>query len=372
MARRRFTDEQEAQIAQEYLDGTSSTELAKKYKCDQSTIAGAIRRQGHEMRQQGINADEEQKILRLYTEKGMGTAQIARQLHHDPVGVSDVLRKHGIWVQGSRNFTDEEEAEIARLYTEEGMSARAIARKYDLGHHISIVAALERQGVETRSPAERNRLYALDPHVFDVIDNWEAAYWLGFLYADGTVNRRTLAVALKGANAPHLEQLRDFLFSESPIKVWEDGKYEKCRIEFTDEHLASRLQELGIVAHRPDHTPMVNAIPAHLQPAWLLGFFDGDGSAHRRPGISFCGRPALLKWIRSLLAEHAKTNPKKKLLKHTKSRIFYLTYHGRKQALRIADYMYRGALYYLDRKRTVIDSWPPPQRRTRDALGKYT
>lgn len=50
MPPRRFTDEQEAIIAQEYLDGESQRALARKYGVDRICIKGALRRQGTETR----------------------------------------------------------------------------------------------------------------------------------------------------------------------------------------------------------------------------------------------------------------------------------------------------------------------------------
>jgi len=279
-----------------------------------------------------------------------------------------------------RNFTDQEEAEIAKIYLD-GRSAKSIARAYGLSHHISICAALGRQGVRQRSPAERNRLYKLNPCVFDVIDNEHTAYWWGFIYADGCVSRRTLIVALKWSDKDHLEKLKDFMQSDSPIKarICTIGtsleKYHNAEISFTDRYLAARLQELGIIAHRIEFHAVAKNLPHDLEHHWIRGFFDGDGSARKNSmgGLEFCGQEKLLEWIREVMAREADTNPNLMLsrIKHAPS-IRYLRYSGRVQALKTADYMYRDATVWLDRKREVINSWPqkrgrilPPQCRKR-------
>ena len=282
----------------------------------------------------------------------------------------------------ARILTDEEELQIAAIY-KSGMSARAIARAYKLSSHTFVAAALKRQGVQQRSPAERNRLYALNPRVFDDVNDEQAAYWWGFIYADGCVHKRTLIVSLAYKDRNHLVKLRDFMQSKSPIKritANNPRAFSSCdnaRIEFTDRHLASRLIELGILPKRTNLDRVHNNIQCRSIRHWLRGFFDGDGSARKNPngGLGLCGNQELTLWIRKMLSEQAGTNPSLTLgtVKHADTR--YIGYSGRLQALKVADYMYEGATVWLDRKRDVINSWPQKRGRLRlkkDEKGRFT
>ena len=317
---------------------------------------------------------EDARIVELYR-GGLGVVKIARRLHHDAGCVSRVLRENSVWVRGSRNFIDGEEEQIAKIY-QAGFSAKAIARAYGLRHHISICAALERQGVEQRPPPERNRLYALDPHVFDVIDCEEAAYWLGFLYADSCLHRRTLNVRLKLADTDHLMTLREFFRSESPIQQIESNcsngkKYPQCHIEFTDAHLAKRLRNLGILPSRPDYRLAVSQVPRCFLCHFVRGYFDGDGSARKNASLAFCGQEDFLLWLRNIFAIEAGTNPHLSVHKHSKANVFYLYISGRLQALKVADFMYRNATFWMARKRHIVDSWPKPRLRRRNEKGQF-
>lgn len=319
---------------------------------------------------------EDAKICKLYNE-GQGVVKIAKLLRHDAGQISKILRESSIWVRGSRNFTDTEEAEIAKIY-KAGFSARAIARAYHLLSKRSIIGALKRQGITQRSPAERNRLYKLNPHKFDIINHEHKAYWLGFLYADGCIGReKTLTVTLKSTDLGHLEILRDFLESESPVVSYTAKcgikYYPQARVSFTDTRLAARLKSLGIIKGRPDFRPAIGSMPDSLYSHFLRGFWDGDGGASRNPrsGINFCGHEDFLIWIRAYMGKHAGTNPNLKVSKHKTANLYYLVYSGRLQALKAFAVLFQDATVWLERKRERIESWPPPKKLSRNEKGQF-
>lgn len=178
-----------------------------------------------------------------------------------------------------------------------------------------------------------------------------------------------LQVTLAEKDKGHLEKLRAFLKSETPVTV-EDYHYDKyrprnrARLTVSGIHLHERLQDSGILVGRPNHTLITSKLPEKSVHHWLRGFFDGDGSASKCKQMWFCGSRRLMAWIRKTLATEAGRNPKIKLTKHTRSNIYYLHYKGYYNAHAVADYLYQGATVWLERKRDVVDSWPEPMSRS--------
>jgi len=74
---------------------------------------------------------------------------------------------------------------------------------------------------------------------------------------------------------------------------------------------------------------------------------------------------------REQILNEAGTNPNLAVTKHNKANIYYLYISGRIQALKVANYMYQDATLWMPRKRKVIESWPKPQKRYRNAKGQY-
>ena len=183
-----------------------------------------------------------------------------------------------------RNFTDSEEIEIAKLYTIGGFGVKQIKRAYGYKYHISFSSALKRQGITIRSNHENNRLYDLNPHVFDVIDNELAAYWLGFIYADGCISNRSLIVSLAQKDIDQLEKLKSFLETEQPIRKMTVGatgtnkKYQHCNLTVTHMHLAKRLNDLGVITNRGKFNKCISQIEPDMIQHWIRGLVDGERS----------------------------------------------------------------------------------------------
>jgi len=269
-----------------------------------------------------------------------------------------------------RRFTDTEEAEIAKIYQVGNHSARAISLVYGCTGG-TILNALKRQGIDTSIRFVRKNLYHFDKHTFDAIDNEPAAYWLGFIYADGHVRKKppTLIINLNSKDEKHLIRLNEFLNSDYPIskRKLDPAKDGTPRfvvsLHITDAHFAKSLIKLGIVKHRVNTNAIAVSVPKYLLSHFTRGLFDGDGCAvSRRPEILFSGSLELMNWIRSLLYDAIDTNPDQKITQSfAAERTFYLSYGGRLQVNKISDWLYYGATIWLERKHKIFDKHRSPK-----------
>lgn len=126
--------------------------------------------------------------------------------------------------------------------------------------------------------------YTRNIHVFDQLTD-EAAYWLGFLMADGSVAAPTktrggvLVFALKDLQA--VKGLRAFFESDAPIKKLDntrafEGDYTIYRFTLCSTPLVRRLIELGVTPNKT-HTAKAPEV-LKMNPHFWRGVVDGDGS----------------------------------------------------------------------------------------------
>ena len=171
--------------------------------------------------------------------------------------------------------------QILELY-KEGKSGTEIAKSLNTSRQV-IYRKLDKLGIKI--PNYHNSL-KFDNTVFDIINTEEKAYWLGFLYADGSVrkNTNTVELSLKGSDVEHLQKFNSFMKNLAPVKLGiskcNKKEYTRCRCVITDKHFHTRLIELGCIPNKslilkfPSRDIFTNK---DLIKHFIRGYVDGDG-----------------------------------------------------------------------------------------------
>lgn len=208
------------------------------------------------------------------------------------------------------------------------------------------------------------RTYTLLEDVFETIDTEEKAYWLGFLYADGTTDleKGRLKIALAEKDKTHLVKLKDFLGFNGTIKWYsrkpfnsKDYKYicqpqnELC---IYSRELVRDLQSFGIVSKRKEKGTMnIDNIPPGLIRHFWRGVFDGDGCivatdksrvAQLSGGYRDCF--LFLSFIKSAITTNVSV---------LKDKSIHCVKFSKGQAVEVANLLYQDCNVYLDRKQKL-------------------
>jgi hypothetical protein len=205
----------------------------------------------------------------------------------------------------------------------------------------------------------------VNSNVFDIIDNEEKAYWLGFVYADGNIrdteslykrtgkNHYTIEVSLKSSDINHLNKFRKFLEAETTVKVSKVGdRSERCRLSLSDKHLWNILNSYGCVPNKSLKLKFPNKeifLHESLIRHFIRGYVDGDGcisyknKSHDKMSLSVLGTKHFLDNIQLNLPLE-KVN-KLRLIKN----IYCLTFNDYR-GYYVSKYLYSNAIIYLERK----------------------
>jgi hypothetical protein len=255
--------------------------------------------------------------------------------------------------------------DIIRLYLEEGLSSPVIAARYGCSAE-GVQRVLSRNGVKCRDKGHHNRRYTLDETYFDTIDTAAKAYWLGLLYADGynRASKGTLVLCLQERDRQLTERLNDALGSNRPIVVLprrQPQHQEQVRLLVVNRRLSRSLVRQGMTQGKSLTLafPTPDQVPPHLLRHFVRGYFDGDGciclskGRATHPTLAICvTRPfgeALQQLVAPLDVSLCFAKPQ--------SNIYKLHMGGRRQCLRLMDWMYTDAEgLYLDRKHSIYMS----------------
>jgi hypothetical protein len=126
----------------------------------------------------------------------------------------------------------------------------------------------------------KKRKYFFDENFFEKIDNEEKAYFLGFIFADGSVtnddkkyiNRVTLKLHTKDIHI-----LESFIKSvNGEMSVWKHGQREMAEVGMSSRKMVNDLVNLGAIPNKT-FTLQYPTINETLEKHFLRGYFDGDG-----------------------------------------------------------------------------------------------
>lgn len=214
-----------------------------------------------------------------------------------------------------------------------------------------------------------NRKHTLNDRYFDNIDTQEKAYWLGFIWADGSISKTTkrssgpnrLRVTQKWSERNHLTTFQDTLHSDySIVKVPHAGGHDVAQLDINCRPLCAALEQLGygpktIRIHVPDLCP-------ELLPHFMRGYFDGDGGLSlytqkikkwtvNKQEWSITGDSVLITEIQDILSRDANVTPTVQLKPYKRSpNTKSLRYGKKNDIVLLHEYLYKNATVYLQSK----------------------
>ena len=259
--------------------------------------------------------------------EGLGANQIAIKTKNSWCNVSAHLKRVGLFKKGlgkNSKISDDQKAEIIALY-KSGIGATTIGKKFKIDKG-AVYYVLNRSGTGTRSvearvagpvavrnhvglyqKKERKRKRILNEQAFDILTP-ESLYWIGLLWADGSVGMTEIVLGLQGtvcinlmaSDIAHLRSYAKFLGTNKQVRLRQGvgyaGKTGCCKISVSSTILCNRLIALGMAPNK-SHTDPAPHPSLAASPDFWRGVWDGDGTLSYSPPYLAGGRNTLLAWI---------------------------------------------------------------------------
>jgi intein-encoded DNA endonuclease-like protein len=211
-----------------------------------------------------------------------------------------------------------------------------------------------------------NRRYEVDEKYFDIIDNEEKAYWLGFLYADGYIRERksgnSLEMKLSIKDKHHLELFRKSI--ESNHKITDGFNNVKYKGKISTSHMSSlviystklveSIKTQGFHSRKTFTISNPN-IDEEFINHFIRGYFDGDGS------FSFNPKKYIIKtqivsaseeFQKFIINELKNNNIKINLYSEIKLQI-----QNKMDNQKFYNYIYKNATIFLERKKEKYEEF---------------
>jgi hypothetical protein len=161
---------------------------------------------------------------------------------------------------------------ILRDYNDGRLLLREIAAK----HSVS-VGTVSNYAKKANLP-KRDTSLTRNKGFFQSIDTPEKAYWLGFLLADGSIDKTNVCIKLQEQDRDHLAKFTKAL--DSVVKVQELHQKGRTyyKVALASSEMVDDLARLGIIPNKTFVVnPPIEAIHDSLQHHFWRGVIDGDG-----------------------------------------------------------------------------------------------
>ena len=269
--------------------GMSNVALAKKFECSTQTIRKFLKEYG--LRSQRLyylaNANNpenfKKNIIESYS-RGESIYSIGHRLNIPLTTLERYMRKWGYSIVSGRHthrdgLLKDKIEEIIRLYTVEKLGVDAIAKKFGLKGSMNIRRLLINKGL-MRGYEETS--FDVDLDFFSKIDTPNKAYTLGFIFADGCVEKNLSRwfIALKSSDAEILERIRQEINYTGSLRYNKNRgtSSDKYMLSISKSKMCKDLVTLGCPPQKTWKIRFPEYLSTDLISHFCRGYWCGDGS----------------------------------------------------------------------------------------------
>lgn len=213
--------------------------------------------------------------------------------------------------------------------------------------------------------------YSVNENAFSGEIDEEKAYWIGFLAADGYIGKdKRLQLKLKKDDYKHIEKFKNFLTYNGVTEYRKDqlGKsirknglkqfYETVLVRISNKNIWKDLEKYGIVNNKSLTLKFPLNIPENMIRHYIRGYIDGDGcwsSDNRYSPTVTLTILSTKKFLFTINKIFLKYNLVKQFNKIKQpSKIHALAFGGNNQIKKIAEWLYKDSIIFLNRKKKYL------------------
>ena len=313
-----------------------------------------------------LTQNQLEEIKRL-NKKGWSTKQIYEQMGITKSQAYKAIKRMGLKSNRNSTMTPDNIKIIKEKYLE-GETIEEITDKYFKDKYCSgeINMVLRKLGI-TRPNGTQAKI---NHDYFENIDSEHKAYWLGFIYADGSITKKVyekgsytyrLRMELMFEDKYILEQMALDLESDlKPKEYYNDTSsfegYNKPKhtayIMFSSKKMGEDLVKLGVVPNKTLILKSLPSIPDNLMKHFIRGYFDGDGSVYLTKDntikTAFYGTHDFINSIQDFLIKELNLT-KKKITDQKEANVSFVGM-AKQESEKLYHYMYDEATIFLNRK----------------------
>lgn len=247
-------------------------------------------------------------------------------------------------------LTENDRVVIKELF-DSGFSTKDIATKFNISD-TTVRYSIAKMGGVFKPQTDTKRKYKLNENCFGDFSTEHSLYFYGLLLGDGNISkdRPRIKISLMKSDKELLEKFRDFLGTDRPIV---ENKL-NFAVTVDSVKIASILSEqyLEPAKSTKEKLPKFYSRDSYEMRHFWRGLIDADGSLYfgkYSENICLLSSEEVASEFREFIKHHLDIEGSNLEQHRTSKRCFYSKFHCR-NALKVADMLYKGSNIFLERK----------------------
>ena len=360
-------------LLEDYKNYLSQQELTQKYGRSWSAIGSKLydlgAKRGYPSTHKGYRLPITKAEIAVLYLTGKSIQELSVMCGCGADNISEHLRKLNVPLRGwaePKNRLQLPNSDIVDMY-QSGITSKDISKIYGCSA-VKIGTLLDELEIKKRTLSEILRKYNFDESFFDAVDSEEKAYFLGLLYADGSVSQKNKSVRLRLqiTDKDVVEKFSVAVKSTRPLS-YESGRTVNCKhivgVTLISKHLVNKLAEFGCGPNKTFTLTFPEWLDPKLHHHFIRGYFDGDGCitlAGGKAAFSLVGTDEFISRVQEIMIQKIGLSKTKLGTRHPErnNNIRSVVYSGRYVMLKIREWLYKDATVYMQRKYDKFFSIP--------------
>ena len=188
--------------------------------------------------------------------------------------------------------------------------------------------------------------------------------------ADGCNYNEGFTLSLQGRDSKIIEKFKESIQFTGKINYRKhtNPKYQDIvRIKIHSDLVSKQLSKLNVIPNKSLNCNFPN-ISKEFHSHFIRGYFDGDGSisiykvknkiyTNNACSFSIIGYINIINEIEKIIVDNCNVGFKKKYCKNNNEKITSIKYGGRKDIMKIFNWLYKDSNIYLERKKIKFEQY---------------
>ncbi len=286
-----------------------------------------------------------QKIIDLYNLNN-NTVQISNLLQISQTGVERYLKRENLYKKPNRSLLSEKQKqEVCNLYTIQKLNTKEISKIFNCSDAY-ILKILKNKNINTSIISRYNKCKNLN--YFSKIDSEEKAYLLGFIYTDGSIDKKlnTLSIELNKKDHEILKRIANIF--ELPLSSIKETRKNCIKLNIHSKELCLDLFKLNIKPNKT-YTKEIPIVPDCLLNHFFRGCIDGDGSITKTTICLYSKNENMINFFKNFLLNN--NIDEKGIFVYSNSSCLRISIFKKEFRSIIFNVLYSSATIFLQRKK---------------------